>query len=149
MHRILTNKQVYQGTISCEEQGKKVIFNCNKTKFYKIKIDCSMFNNITDADTPRCDYAISSIDLSNIVLYIELKGSDIKKAFKQIESTHCVLGKNFNNSYIAIAYTGNPFAKTIIQKYKMKFRNQFKEIFSSSKQLNLLYDLQNNCIKKS
>lgn len=69
--------------IPLEEYKSKITFlNPDRITVIKIKVDNCV---IRDKKTLRCDYAL--IPSSDIEVYIELKGSDLNHAFKQIEST--------------------------------------------------------------
>lgn len=66
-----------------ENKSKITFLNPSRNKILLIKIDNCVIN---DNITPRCDYAI--IPFYEVEIYIELKGSDISHAIKQIESTN-------------------------------------------------------------
>lgn len=118
----------------------KLTFYCNKEKFYKILIDTKNTKKIANKIT-RCDYVIATTDLKEIIIYIELKGGDLKKAIKQILATHTLLNDNFKKRYSAISYTGNPQAKTIIQNSTKQFKDKKIQLpFTSSGAIKLKYN---------
>lgn len=84
--------------ISCKERENTLRFHCGGEQFYKIKIDgCE----IVDQNTLKCDFMIVKRD-EVLEVYVELKGSDIVHAAKQILATIRSKGKKRANKYAAI-----------------------------------------------
>ncbi|EAH7777643.1 hypothetical protein D0W43_07300 [Campylobacter coli] len=145
---IESNQQEYDKILTCE-QNVKLELRCNGEKFYKILIDTKDTNKIENKAT-RCDYLATTTDLKKIIIYIELKGEDIKQAIEQILTTRDFLNEKFEKRYAAITHTGNPEVKTILQKNISRFRKKnFKlPLFTSSGALRLKYDPNTQTISK-
>jgi hypothetical protein len=77
--------------IVLEENKRKITFlNHNRRMIRKIKVDGCVFEK--GDSTLRCDYAL---DPGNgVEIYVELKGSDIEHAVKQLESTITQISKD-------------------------------------------------------
>ncbi len=106
--------------IVCEEKKRKIIFyNPNRWEFLKIKVDdCQIKEGI------RCDCLVIYKDVEN---FIELKGSDIRHAVKQIEQSIKILGsKNCNTRKSFIVSSRNPLSSTEIQGYQIRFKRKYK-----------------------
>jgi len=108
--------------IVAEENKRKFIFKNNSNSMVnKVKVDdCYIKKGL------RCDYLIELID-SNVVktvFYIELKGSDINHAIKQIESTlqYCKQIHNDANKECYIILSKFPSSGTSSQILKKKFK---------------------------
>ena len=84
---------------SVEEKGKCFQLNNKDEKAHIscIKIDGCVFKN---EDIPRCDYLIEAVSVNkrNKVFYIELKGTDLIRAIKQIKTTLVLTKHIFTNS---------------------------------------------------
>src|SRR5690606_30681341 len=88
------------------------IENSSEFDYYLIKYDGCIVNNQEGAD-----YLISKIDLTSVCI-IELKGSNVDKAFQQISTTTINLNKTvFSNSKKSaiIVNTSWPKASTSLQ----------------------------------
>lgn len=142
------NQQEYDKILTCE-QNVKLELRCNGEKFYKILIDTKDTNKIENKVT-RCDYVATTTDLKKIIIYIELKGGDIKKAIEQILTTYDFLNEKFEKRYAAIVYTGNPQANTIMQNNTSRFKKKnFKfPLLTSSNTLRLKYNPNTKTISK-
>lgn len=68
----------------CEENNKKFILNTEKGSFYKIKLDGGIKKK--GSEGKKVDFIVVDID-NSIEAYIELKGSDVRGALKQISDT--------------------------------------------------------------
>lgn len=78
--------------IICQERRSKMIFeNPNRREICLLEVDgCGIQEGL------RCDYALTAEE--NIEeFYIELKGSDVKHAFDQLETTMQKLSDNLYN----------------------------------------------------
>ncbi|EOJ1830541.1 hypothetical protein ACNF5Y_01570 [Campylobacter coli] len=142
------NQQEHDRILKCE-QNVELELHCNGEKFYKILIDTKDTNKIENKVT-RCDYVATTTDLKKIIIYIELKGGDIKKAIEQILTTHDFLNEKFEKRYAAIVYTGNPQANTIMQNNMSRFKKKnFKfPLLTSSSTLRLKYNPNTKTISK-
>lgn len=75
--------------ITAEENGRKLTLeNPNGNTIRKIQVDGCL---ITDTSHKRCDYMFemeeTNSKLISLVIYLELKGCDIKKAYDQLVAT--------------------------------------------------------------
>ncbi|EAJ0341128.1 hypothetical protein OJO94_02690 [Campylobacter lari] len=130
------------------ENKVKLTLGCNGREFYKILIDTKDTSKLKNEIT-RCDYVIATTNLKDIIIYVELKGGDLQKAFDQISNTHNFLNEEFSKRYIAIAYTGTPKASSILQRNTILFKKRsFQRPFTSTKALTLKYDSETQEISK-
>jgi hypothetical protein len=109
-----------------ENRSKIAFLNPNQDKILTIKIDGCV---ISDNNVLRCDYAIV---LSNEVeIYIELKGSDIPHAVKQIESTIKLLSEDPKKirKLCFVVSTRVPKQTTSIQNLQSQFKKNFNASF--------------------
>jgi hypothetical protein len=71
--------------ITAKENGRKLTLeNPNGKLVRKIQVDGCL---ITDNSHKRCDYMFEIEKPIRFVIYLELKGSDIKKAYEQLVAT--------------------------------------------------------------
>ena len=109
-----------------EKKSKITFLNPNQDKILTIKVDgCA----ISDNETLRCDYALMPSD--EVEIYVELKGSDIVHAFKQIESTIRLLSDNPQKikKLCFVVSTHVPKYTTTIQQLKIQFKKKFNASF--------------------
>lgn len=105
------------------------ISNPNNLAIHKIKVDGGV---ITDQSQKKCDFLMYIAQHNKCKVYfIELKGSHISEAVKQIESTIDIFRRDFglsqNESLIAyIVCNKCPLATSEIQKISSKMRKDFK-----------------------
>ena len=95
---ILSNKQCVQLTtdskIKVEERGQKAIINnLSREEFYKIDVDGCLIVNKTSADK-IIKKPGSNASEGCKALIIELKGTDVEHAVKQLDATICYLKEN-------------------------------------------------------
>lgn len=139
--------QITDKIISCEENKRKLIFNCSGRQFCKIHLD-----NKSNNQGKRCDYVIAPSkdekeDFNEIALWIELKGKDIEYALKQITVSIDLLGKNVLKKYGAIVCSKYPKTDT---RFQIKIRKLgLKELFIKETPLNLKYNPNDNTISKT
>jgi sporulation-control protein spo0M len=109
-----------------EKKSKITFLNPNKDKIVKIKVDNCV---ISDNETLRCDYALIPSDA--VEIYVELKGSDIAQAVKQIESTIKLLSENPQKikKLCFVVSTRVPQQTTSIQQLKIQFKKKFNASF--------------------
>ena len=113
-------KETSDSKIKCEERKSKIIFNNSKRKpVKKIKVDdCQITEGL------RCDYLVL---YKNQEHFVELKGHDLHRAFKQLKSSIKDLGNNNAEkrvSYIISNYS--PLSAATIQNERRKFIKDFK-----------------------
>jgi hypothetical protein len=109
-----------------ENKSKITFLNADRNKIQIIRIDGCV---IKDNKTLRCDYGVVPCD--EVEIYIELKGSDIKHAVRQIESTISLLSSNPQKirKLCFIVSTRVPRQTTSIQQLKIHFKNKFNASF--------------------
>jgi hypothetical protein len=80
------------------ENGKKIVFeNKSKVNIKKIKCDgCIPFGSIEK----RCDFIfdITTADTGKIVYFVELKGTDVRSAIKQLNRTISNVGHLYSDA---------------------------------------------------
>ena len=143
-------------TISLKDKGSKsnLIFDCNNEAFLELHVDSEDFTACYQCYSgKKCDYAIASEKHDagcSIILYVELKGGDMKTAYEQIFQINRLFSSVRNKTYGVIVGTGNPKASTIKQQQGLRAKKEgFSFIFTSGqKKLALYYDNQNNTIVK-
>jgi hypothetical protein len=99
-----------------EHQSCFVIINPQRQKIRCITVDGCL--NITG---PKCDYLV--IDPSSVEHFIELKGSDVRHAIQQLESSIRQLAGNLGqvrHSYIIS--TRSPLMSPRIQQIQLQFK---------------------------
>lgn len=113
--------QVSTNKIISTSENKRtfVIQNQNTHSIRKVKVDGCLVND----KRKRCDYLFEIHEQFTEVIYLELKGCDVKKAIKQLESTmqicsqrHC---KSKKSCYVVASRV--PKFTTEIQNLKKKF----------------------------
>lgn len=145
MNRFLQNLIPHNGNnISLKENNKSLVFNCGDDKFYIIKIDDFQGRDFLPFNTTRCDYILCH-ENKNLAIFIELKGTDLDKAFEQIINTNNLFGNNLNKKYAAIVYKGIPGANNKIQNFKIKNAKIFSDFFIKTDSIKLKFD--NNVLK--
>jgi hypothetical protein len=105
-----------------EKKSKITFLNPNQDEILKIKVDGCV---ISDNETLRCDYALIPSDA--VEIYVELKGSDIEQAVKQIESTIKLLSANPQKikKLCFVVSTRVPKQATDIQQRQSHFKKKF------------------------
>ncbi len=109
-----------------ENKSKITFLNPNQDEILIIKVDGCV---ISDNETLRCDYALIPSDA--VEIYVELKGSDIAQAVKQIESTINLLSENPQKikKLCFVVSTRVPQQTTSIQQLKIQFKKKFNASF--------------------
>ncbi len=93
--------------------------NPNRTKVRYIKIDdCVITKGL------RCDWLL--INEKHHEHYVELKGSDVRHAFEQIEETIKQVGENTDQRKAWVISTRSPLLSPEIQKQQLIFRKKYK-----------------------
>lgn len=113
--------------IPLEENKCKITFlNPNQDKILIVNVDgCA----IDDNETLRCDYAL--VPFKGIEIYVELKGSDVLHAVKQLETTISLLSDNpqIIKKLCFVISTRVPKQTTSIQQLQSQFKKKFNASF--------------------
>lgn len=122
---------------AASENGKRFEIESNE-HFTKIKIDGCL---ITSQLIEKCDFGFVRHSNNNFY-FIELKGSNIEKAFNQIVSTINHLESNFiqipkNNRLGFIVSSKIPKAGTDVNKLKQIFAKNYGKVL----------EIKNKCLK--
>lgn len=134
--------------IVCEENHRKFTFHTNNFEFYKIKIDGDVEKNTT---TKKCDFLVIKKDTEDIEIFIELKGSDIKKAYKQIITSYKKYSDKSKNPklYAAIVTSKYPARDSSIQNKQKELAEIFERVpFIKNNCLEVKYNSEYNIIEK-
>ena len=135
--------------IVCEENHRKFTFHTNNFEFYKIKIDGNIERNTKNK---RCDFLVIKKDTEDIEIFIELKGSDIKKAYEQIITSYKKYSDKSKNPklYAAIVTSKYPSKDTSIQNKQNELAQIFKSSpFIKNNHLKVKYNFKDNAIEKA
>lgn len=110
-------------TLVCEENGRKVIFKKPQgKKAQKIRVDGCCIRQAT-----ACDYLV--LDWENRYHFVELKGSNVEHALKQLSATIPSFFKAGSKAkfWCFIASTGSaPAATTGVQNKKAQIKKAWK-----------------------
>jgi hypothetical protein len=123
-----------------ENKSKITFLNPEQKKILKIRVDgCA----IRGDNTLRCDYAL--VPDNGVEIYVELKGSDIPHAIKQLESTINLLSDNPQKikKLCFVVSTRVPKQTTSIQQLQSQFKKRFNASFRI-KNIQDEYDLRNS-----
>lgn len=147
MNNLILNIEVHSGNIiSLKENNKTLKLYCDNKSFYKIKLDNYAGGPLLGHNELRCDYILYNKD-KNLALFVELKGGDIKKAFKQIIDTNKKFGDQVHKKYVAIVYKSSiPRARDSIQNFKVQHVKTFLDFFIETDKIEL--DVKNETIVK-
>ncbi|MCX5965163.1 MAG: hypothetical protein NT070_19165 [Cyanobacteria bacterium] len=109
-----------------ENKSKITFLNPNQYQILIIRVDDCV---IKDKEILRCDYAIVPCD--EVEIYVELKGSDISHAVKQIESTIRLLSDDPQKikKLCFVVSTRVPKHSTSVQQLKSQFKKKFNASF--------------------
>lgn len=118
---------IHHKIITVEENKKKfIIENNNAKKVNRVKVDGCLIDNQKE----KCDYLFEIYDEVNIILviYVELKGKDIKKAYDQLVSTiiYCKDKHNRFKRECHVVASCVPKARTKLQALKKNLSTQYK-----------------------
>lgn len=105
------------------------IVNNNRKKLLEVKVDGCLIS----IEGKRCDWLLIDIG-SNHAYFIELKGCEIKEAFKQLENTIRIISEPKNgyieNEFIRksayVICSRSPLLSTEIQNEKKNFKKKLK-----------------------
>ena len=148
--KIISHLQIYNENevLKCEE-NRKFYLETKNASFIKIKIDGGVEPNGIAPE--KCDYMVIKNEVEDIEIFIELKGSDIKKAMNQLITTYDKYAmKNPNiKHYPAIVFSHYPSENTSIQVAKKELKEKFKNNLLKHKDiLKTRYDSKTNEIVK-
>lgn len=120
-----TDKQI----VLQENKSKITFLNPNGIKVRKIRVDGCV---IQDNESLRCDYLlILSLDNQELEIYVELKGSDVRHAVEQLESTIKTLSDDIQKKkkLCFVVSTRVPRQGTDIQGIQSRFKKNFNASF--------------------
>lgn len=144
------HSQEPSSNISCEENTRRLSLKSPQDHlFYKVRVD----KGLDCTQETKCDFLIIKESDDSIWLYVELKGKDLKKAFKQIEVTHNRYKNTINTNkkfYGAIvASKVKPAVKTIQQRFTAKMKDKYNmKFFVKCQSLELKYNKDLNSIEQ-
>lgn len=129
-----THTTHYQGNVTAEENKMKCIFlNPRNLDVYKIQVDGGL---ITD-NSVRCDYIVHWEALEKRhVFHIELKGSDVPKAFTQLIATIDKTKEkfvDFEDKNCVIVCSRYPQEDSTIQRLKLKLNKMGYRLYTQSR----------------
>lgn len=109
-----------------EKKSKITFLNPDRVKVLKIRVDGCV---IKDNNSLRCDYML--IPNSELEIYVELKGSDVQYAVKQIEATIQALSDDLKKKkkLCFVVSTRVPKQTTSIQQIQSQFKKKFNASF--------------------
>ena len=118
--------------IRFEEKNRKIIFqNPPKKRYLRVDVDgCTLVDGL------RCDKLLLSADELE-ERFVELKGTDVKHAIEQLESTINRLGEHHGNRHSYVICTNvAPALTTQIQKKQKHFKQAYhSELIIKEQQL--------------
>ena len=124
------NKVRIDKNIRCSENKSEYLYiNKSGHRVAKIKVDGAL---VAATDTKKCDYLLVNWN-STHSLFIELKGSDVKKAICQINTTLDLLWTSLKGMGMSVAHARIVLSKTPrpnlmpIEKRKLDLRLKAKE----------------------
>ncbi|GEM_PF-3550496 len=117
-----------------KDNESEVRLETNGEEFYKVKFDELNVDEFKFRDesrseqAERCDFVVFLKDGGKVVLFIEIKGSDLQKAWSQILNSMELLKNVFQEyknykKYATVVFSGNPL-KTKIQSLQKKFSDK-------------------------
>jgi hypothetical protein len=114
----------HKNIVVSEKRSKFKILNDSLKSINKVKVDGCLITN-----GKRCDYLFEICsDNFEKVFYVELKGSDLKKALEQIEATinYCNIYHKHKDKqkYAFVVTTRTPQIDSAIQNLKRNLKNK-------------------------
>lgn len=107
---------------TCKENGREFILK-NANDFYKVRIDNGV---VPKGEEPKCcDYYFFKED--EIEIFVELKGSDVKRAFLQIEQSIKDFSYKYPKNYAFVISSKMP-KSTDEQRAMDKFKKNNKNV---------------------
>ncbi len=106
-----------------EQQSEVILLNPAGLEISEIQVDGCVFNA---TDDKRCDWLVN---VNNISLFIELKGSDMEGAYHQLAQTqHNLADIVRRHIFWIISYSGSPRFNTKVQKLKITAKRDYRAI---------------------
>ena len=106
--------------ICLKEHKSKFIFHNPEQK----KVNCINVDGCAITEGPKCDHLL--IDANSVEYFVELKGSDVKHALEQLETSIKKLGGESTSRYAFIISNKCPLIGTDIQNAKKKFKDKYQ-----------------------
>jgi len=121
-------KEVRRRLIVQKEKGKKfTVRNPDQARVRVIQIDGCVLDSPSDG--PRCDWLFIPVEGDAVEIYVELKGSDVGRGIKQLESTvqnpEVTEGVRTVPKSCYVVSGSNPLLSTNLQKAKKRFRRDY------------------------
>lgn len=120
----------YKKILVKEKKSSEITFsNEDLVEVTKVQVD-----NCLEIQGVKCDWLII-ISEPYIEIYIELKGSDVDHAFKQVENTIKFLSKDYKNviKYCYVITTRCPLTSAQIQNQQKNFKKDYNAILRVKK----------------
>lgn len=100
------------------------LYNLARRSVEKIQVDdCAIKQGL------RCDWLLRTDDsVSKQDIFVELKGSDIEHAIRQLEESLRVLARNSQSTQLRcyVVHTRCPMTGTDLSKHKVRFQQRFQ-----------------------
>ena len=109
------------------EKGRKfTIINTQRETIVKIRVDGCLIND----ERKRCDFLFEIGSECYCAIYVELKGSNVGRAFEQLTSTlDCICHRHSNHKIIChIVSSRSPRLGTEIQNMKLSMARKYKSL---------------------
>ena len=108
-----------------ENKSKMIFENVNLKTLKKVKVDGCVIK-----EGQKCDYLVVE-PKDKIEHFVELKGSDVKHAEKQLAATITQLSSNAKEKAKCayVVTVKNPLIDSEIQRIKIRFRREFNSSF--------------------
>lgn len=113
----------------CEENHQELRLETKRASFWKIKIDGGVRKE--GSSNKKCDFLIIEEEKEKIWIYVELKGEDLKKAYKQILDTFKLYEEKDKINYAAVVSSSSlkiPQEDTKNQNKENKSRKKLLKI---------------------
>lgn len=125
---------IHTGNVSLQENRMKCVFvNNRKIEIYKIKVDGGL---ISSSSVDKCDFMVHWDVPKQTVFYVELKGSDVAKAIKQLKSTieqTKAKFESFSNKNCVIVCSRYPQEDSTIRRLREDLRKLGYKLHSKSR----------------
>lgn len=120
----IQHSEISNDKIICKEKGRTFHLHTGNASFAKVKIDGGVVTKNTSE--LRCDYLIIKQKIEDIEIFVELKGNDIKYAYKQIIASYNNYASKSENikHYAVIVASYIPKTPTTLQKIKSEFKKK-------------------------
>ncbi len=130
------SEKINHKNISFQEKKSKItLSNKDLIEVTKVQVD-----NCLDIQGVKCDWLViidnpKGYSDTCIEIYIELKGSDVKHAFKQIENTIINISRDIQKAakYCYVITTRCPLISPEIQNKKKYFKNKYNAVLKVKK----------------